>query len=477
MENVYQGIPIVLFCCLGFYYAYKCSLAGKYTYALSLVVLCGLVLRSYTSMDMFLHAWDERYHALVAKNMLQHFLVPTLYNNPVQRYDYTSWASNSIWLHKQPMTLWLIAISLKCFGINEFAVRIPSIIMSTIGIKLIYDITKFLADKRSALLTAFLFSIQGFIIELTAGRDATDHVDIAFLFFILLAVWCAVQYARSSKWIYNPLTGICIGLAMLCKWLPALIVLPIWCILASAFKKDNYKLISTNLLDILVFAACIALPWQLYILHTFPKEAMWEYRFNQRHIGEALEGHNENFFYYFESLRIRYGELIYLPVLWYTYKTIQKKQPANVLMSVWFWVVILFFSFAKTKMPGFIIIASPAILFMSASFFFMIKDSKQANTGLMYLSRVIMFGLIALPIRYTIERVKPFTDMDRDPAWAQALRSLQHGRFDADKVILFNCPHPIEAMFYLHCTAYDNMPDSTLKTALITKGYDVEVFK
>ena len=70
------------------------------------------------------------------------------------------------------------------FGVNEIALRLPSIILTTIGIWLSYFIGRYLFNSKVGYLTAFFFSINGLIIELTAGRVATDHIDIFFLFLM-----------------------------------------------------------------------------------------------------------------------------------------------------------------------------------------------------------------------------------------------------------------------------------------------------
>jgi 4-amino-4-deoxy-L-arabinose transferase len=477
VENVYQGIVVILFCCIGYCLAYKASRSSKYTLALSCIMICGLVLRIYTSADFYLHAWDERFHALVAKNMLKHFFVPTLYDNPVLPYKYTSWSDNHIWLHKQPLTLWLIAVSLKCFGVNEFAVRVPSIILSTIAIKLMYDIGSFFADKSTGLLSAFLLSANGLIIELAAGRDATDHVDVVFMFFILLGVWCAMQYAKRGNRIYLALIGVSIGLGILTKWLPALIVLPIALLLLRYYKKGTWQIVAIDLLVICVCAACVAVPWQLYILHTFPKEAMWEYAFNRKHISQVLEGHGGNFFYYFNELRIRYGELVYLPIAWHTIESVKKVNTISIVICIWFWTVFLFFSFAQTKMPAFTMIAAPAIFFMTAKFFYYLKEKTYNYPKFKFVWYIIMFGLIALPVRYAIERVKPFEKINRHPEWTKTLKDMRNTTFDRENVVLFNCTHPIEAMFYLKCTAYSIVPDIETEKMLERKGYAVAIMK
>ena len=91
-----------------------------------------------STLDPFLHIWDEQYHALVAKNLTGNWLKPTLFSSPILEYNFRNWTENYIWLHKQPLFLWQIALSIKFFGINELAVRIPSIILHTLTTIIIF---------------------------------------------------------------------------------------------------------------------------------------------------------------------------------------------------------------------------------------------------------------------------------------------------------------------------------------------------
>ena len=67
---------------------------------LSLIVLAALVIRMDASWQFSLHEWDERFHALVAKNLIADPLKPTLYRSPAVAYDYRDWTSNHVWLHQ-----------------------------------------------------------------------------------------------------------------------------------------------------------------------------------------------------------------------------------------------------------------------------------------------------------------------------------------------------------------------------------------
>ncbi len=471
MNDLYFSVPSIVASLIGYYGAWRLYTKGNYAAALALLMLCGLILRVYTSADFFLHAWDERYHALVAKNLLQHPLTPTLYNNPVLPFDYTNWSANHIWVHKQPLPLWTIAGSMYLFGVNEIALRLPSILFTTLGIGLSYYMASYFVDKRAGLFTAFLYSINGLIIELAAGRVATDHVDIFFLFFVQLAVVFSILFVQQQRAYFNLFVGLSLGAAILSKWLPALIVLPVWFLLLVDSGKFKPVQIATQLGLVLLTAIAVALPWQIYINTAFPVEAAWEASFNLKHITEVLDEQTGPPYYFLNQIRINYGELMYLPLGWYIWMAIQR--PINLkrwAIIIWALVPLLFFSIAKTKMQAYILFTAPALFLMTAEFFFMLLDRpKPARFKWFY--TLILVLLVALPIRYMIERVKPFNMTNRHPEWVQNLRELNQRPIKNG--LLFNFDKPIEAMFYTKFTAYPQLPEPALLTDLMQKGYTI----
>ena len=78
-------------------------------------------------LSPYLFTWDEVFHGLVAKNLIKHPLTPTLYDKTLFPLG-LSWSGTTIWLHKQPWFLWQMAISIKLFGTNAFAVRLPGLL-------------------------------------------------------------------------------------------------------------------------------------------------------------------------------------------------------------------------------------------------------------------------------------------------------------------------------------------------------------
>jgi 4-amino-4-deoxy-L-arabinose transferase len=222
-------------------------------------------------MDDYIHPWDERYHALVAKNLMSDFSEPTLYKYPLLNHENTDWRYCHIWLHKQPLPLWSISASLYMFGLDDFFVRLPSLLLSTLSLLITFLIGKNLFNDKVGLMACFFQAINGFIIELTSGRIATDHVDVFYMFFIQLAIWFVVKFYKSRNSLFVVLTGFSIGLAVLCKWLPALMVIPLFMLLGKNVleKKVIFKY------AIIIFSCCVlvCLPWQLFIAFYYPKQS------------------------------------------------------------------------------------------------------------------------------------------------------------------------------------------------------------
>lgn len=313
-----QILGLLTFFCVGFcfYSALISYRKGDFKYAVLLIIISGLSLRLFAGSDLFLHPWDERFHALVAKNLIKHPLTPTLYDNPVMDYDYKDWTTNHIWLHKQPLALWLMALSMKSFGVNEIALRLPSITLSTVAIFFTYYIGASIFSNKVGLLAASFHAVNGFLIQLASGRRATDHIDAVFCFFIELGIFLSIVYLKKKKdLVILLLIGITTGLAILTKWLPGLLIIAVW--FALMFRKETHRIITYRLLLLFIVCSAVFLPWQFYVHYSFPNEALWESRYNLRHTFEAVEGHVGSIFYHLEYMPKIFGGMVYIPIGWF----------------------------------------------------------------------------------------------------------------------------------------------------------------
>ena len=439
--------------------------------------MVGLALRFRLSQDKCLHKWDERFHALVAKNLINHPLEPTLYENPLLNYDYKEWYSNHIWVHKQPLPLWLIATSYRIFGVTELATRIPSFLFSVLAIFITYLLGQAFFTKKTGILSAFFISINGVIIEIGAGRIATDHYDILFLAFIEISILFAYYNSKNKSTSLAILSGIFIGFAIITKWLPALIVLPIHLTMLLQFKASKNEIIKFLLFSFIA-SIVIAAPWQIYILRNFTLEAKWEYYHHWLHLSSQLDGQpDDGWLHYLNNIRIKYSEIIYIPLVYLVYKLAKSKFRDYTLLTLFIWISIplIFFSFAKTKMTGYILFISPALFIVTAFFFFDLKDkliNEFSSKGLKVLSWILLVLMIALPVRYCFERTSFGFEKPKHEEYCDDYKKFQN-RFQKKSVVL-NIEYPIEFMFYTNATAYSiNKLEKSDFEAIKNKGYKI----
>ncbi|MDX1447099.1 ArnT family glycosyltransferase [Lishizhenia sp.] len=463
--TLFFGASIFIFC------AFIFQKKQQYTIGLGLLLLGGLFLRIYIGLDNYPHPWDERYHALVAKNLLKNPWVPKLYANPLLAYDYTQWTHNEVWLHKPPLTLWSIAVSFKIFGVSPFAIRIPSIILSTLSIYLLYMLGRDFWNRKIAFLAAFFLTINGLILELVAGRVTTDHIDVHFLFFILLAIVLARKAIKLKSLLILFFMSLVLSCALLTKWLPALVVLPIYGVMFMSEYKGQWRLLVMNMLLISTIVFVIVFPWHYYIHTVFPLEAKWEAEYNFKHLNHVVETHQGSLFFYLHKIRINYGELVYLPIIYFALK-VRKFFSLKTAILLWFLIPFLVFSSVSTKMQGYLIISSPALFLMTAWTFYEIKTK-----GFKYraLAIILMVLLIFLPVRYSVERLKPWMGEDRNQSWVGEIEAF--GRDCPKNTVLFNYPYAIEAMFLTDIVAYYQLPSTEILQELQNKNYNIVIFK
>lgn len=363
----------VLFCIsLIFHFKEKNRFALFFLFctALSLFIFAAL-------LDPYLNLWDERIHALVAKNSMDNLLKPEFFQYPyVPECNYLNWTSAHIWLHKQPLFIWQMALSMKLFGVNEFALRLPSVLMAAGSVLIGYRISKLLINEKVGYYTAIAITFSWFLINLVSGYEGIEHNDVCFFFYVSASLWSFMEYIHSNrKWKWVILIGIFAGCAVLTKWLTGLLIFFTWGVYILAtygFKIKQWKW--THILTAVLICFVIFVPWQIYILEHYNTAAVFEYQYNSKHLFEQIEGQNTHFFFHFE--RIPYLYLGYkqftadglslannnivgiINTLIMVFGMVRllffiKKRNLKITIIATITFIYLFFSLATTKMPAY----------------------------------------------------------------------------------------------------------------------------
>ena len=132
---------------------------------------------------------------------------------PMQSYGEPFWA-------KPPLSTWTSALSMSLFGVNEFAARLPSLLLSIGILWLVWDLAKKRSGSDVAMIATLVLAGCLFFF-LNAGTVMTDPALIFCTILSMFAFWNAVV-AQKKPWGYVFFAGL--GLGLLAKGPIALVL-------------------------------------------------------------------------------------------------------------------------------------------------------------------------------------------------------------------------------------------------------------
>jgi len=317
--------------------------------------------------------WDEVFHAVVAQNVLKHPLRPTLIDAPYLPYDSKKWGESHVWLHKPILPFWQMALSLAILGINTFALRLPSVILSTGAAWLTYLIGKELLDRRAALVAAALQAANPFLLSLVQGRQFADHIDIALLFWVELGIYFLVRALRTGSWRDVLLAGVAQGFAYLSKSYLAGTIFGIalcaWLIpICGLGKREDCRIGPARVFGLVGATVLTVAPWLIYCVLNYPEEFWHEHSLVWKHLTSPVEIWGAPWDrLVFDYLIVHYG-VFYTPVLVATVvllgTAVSRRHTGLWLVYAWALGVLVPHLFAVTKTPSATAIAMPAFLLL-----------------------------------------------------------------------------------------------------------------
>jgi 4-amino-4-deoxy-L-arabinose transferase-like glycosyltransferase/DNA-directed RNA polymerase subunit RPC12/RpoP len=340
---------------------------------LGLILLATFLLKLHNLHHTALTHWDEVFHAVVARNLLKHPFEPTLVDVPYLPYDRTKWKETHVWLHKPILPLWQIALAFAALGVNAFALRLPSAVLSTGAAWLTYLIGKELLDRRAALIAAGLQAVNPFLVQLVHGYQFADHVDVALLFWVEVGIYFLTRALRTGSWRDVLLAGVAQGLAYLCKsYLSAIVfgvALTAWLLpFCGLGRREDCRIGPAHLLGLLGATVLTAAPWLVYCLVHYPLEFGHEQAQVWKHVTGDVEGWAAPWDRVaFDYLIAIYG-VFYAPVLVAGVVLLGKALPERhtglALVYAWGLGVVLPHLVVTTKTPSATVLAMPPLLLL-----------------------------------------------------------------------------------------------------------------
>jgi hypothetical protein len=288
--------------------------------------------------QVHLFDWDEINFAESAREM-------------IASHDYLTVKINFIpFWEKPPLFIWMQVLSMKTFGINEFAARFPDALCGIITLLILFRTGTRIADKKFAITWVVLFG--GSMLPLIYFKSGI--IDPWFNLFIFLGIYQCYLFVISDKNRTLKLAGsaLFIGLAILTKGPVALLVFLLCAGIYLIIKKFRIRIRFT---DFLVYMAVISFVGGFWFILQIVNGNMGiiadfiEYQIRLFRTHGA--GHQGFLFYHFVVLAFGVfpASLLALPSLFGSKQGTGNKKEFFTWMLILFWVVLILFTIVKTK--------------------------------------------------------------------------------------------------------------------------------
>ncbi|SNR67360.1 ArnT family glycosyltransferase [Desulfurobacterium atlanticum] len=299
---------------------------------------------------------NESFYAESAREMMESGNYLDIYYNYQSRFN------------KPPMTYWLVALSYKLFGISEFSARLPVVILSLFSVLLTYLIARELFDRKSAVYSAFaMFLSLQFVIN---SRYASPEDVLTF--FFTLTLYLFIKGYKNKKFSYILLSYISLGLTVLTKGYPYIIVIGgiilLYILLENSFNFlrawEDIKFLKLQIgIPLVLIIGCW---WYVYMYLKFGNEFLNVLM--KETIKRAVEKKDGSLNPFYYPVVILWGFLPYSLVAYFGLAKIKNYFEKLLFPFAWLFVMLVIFTLAKGKIPTYIIQAHPALSLITGYF-------------------------------------------------------------------------------------------------------------
>lgn len=152
------------------------------------------------------------------------------YSAAVQAGQYSSQAflfasadwGNFITVDKPPLSLWVMGISVRMFGLNSWSLMVPQALMTLVSIFLLFRLMRRCFSFSSALLAAIVYAFA----PITVLMARYNNPDPLMILLMVGALYAGVRATETGRFHYILLAALLLVLGFLTKQLQAFLVLP-----------------------------------------------------------------------------------------------------------------------------------------------------------------------------------------------------------------------------------------------------------
>jgi len=307
--------------------------------------------------------------------------------------DYiTTYLNGALRFDKPILIYWFQLTSVKLFGLNEFALRLPSALAGTVWAMSIYFFTQKVINRPTAFF-ATLFMIASIQINMISKAAIADSL---LNLFIVLSMFSIYDYHKEKKPKQLYWAFFFIALGTLTKGPVAIMIPVIVTLLFYSIRGDFLRWIKMvfNTIGILIFLV-VASPWYIaeYLAQGQAFIDGFLFKHNIGRFSSAMESHKGTLFYFIPVLIVGFMPFTYFAIKAIAGVKSYIKDDLKLYLFIWFAFVFLFFSFSGTKLPHYVIYGYTPLFILSALYL----QKNVSKAWLIYPILILLTILLFLP--------------------------------------------------------------------------------
>jgi 4-amino-4-deoxy-L-arabinose transferase-like glycosyltransferase len=131
-------------------------------------------------------------------------------------------AANSITVDKPPASLWLMALSVRIFGLSSWSILVPQALLGVASVGALYATVKRVSGPAAGLLAGAVLALT----PVATLMFRFNNPDALLVLLMVLGAYATVRAVEKASARWLALAGVFIGFAFLTKMLQALLVVP-----------------------------------------------------------------------------------------------------------------------------------------------------------------------------------------------------------------------------------------------------------
>ena len=372
------------------------SIKQNYIIQLAIIVIAFLLFIPFIG-NLHLFDWDEINFAESAREMI------VSGNYLSVQIDYVAF------YEKPPLFIWMQVLSMKIFGVNEFAARFPNSIAGIITLLVFFNIGKRLFNQKFALiwLMVYIGSILPFL------YFKSGIIDPWFNLFIFLGIYFFILYSSENTkkpFLMVFYSAVFIGLGILTKGPVALLLFGLTAFIYMILNKKYKQFINIKVIGIYAITLTfVGGFWFILQILTGNYGIIADFiEYQIRLFSEKGAGHGGFPFYHFVVLF--FGVF---PASIFALKAFKKTKSINSnqkifkqWMLILFWVVLILFSIVNTKIVHYSSMCYFPLSFLATLVIFnILEDNSKFNKWIKVILAfvAVLFGSIVIALQYFVK--------------------------------------------------------------------------